>query len=69
MITETKPPHQRRLEGRALAGSTELPLRHQDRSCSERGDEKEASEKRVNREQSVPKLDPNTRQRKGDLEW
>jgi hypothetical protein len=73
MIAERKPPYSRRPEDLALLGSA--------RSCHlattekktgadpSAGDEKEASEKRVNREQSVPELDPNTRQRKDDLKW
>jgi hypothetical protein len=62
-IAQTKPPHPRRLEGRAPVGSTQsyhfaTPKTGADPSA---GDEKEASAQRVKREQSVPKLVRNTR--------
>jgi hypothetical protein len=73
MIAEAKHPYPRRLEGRALLGSTHrYPLattKKKSGSAPSAGGEKEASARRLKRGQSVPVLDPNTRQRKGDLKW
>jgi hypothetical protein len=70
MIAETKPPHPRRLEGQALLDSTQsYHFFATTKTGVAPGDEKEANAKRVKGEQSVTKLDPNTRQRKGDLKW
>jgi hypothetical protein len=74
MIAESKLPHPRRLEGLALLGSTHsyhfvATKKNAGADPSSAGDEKEANAKRVKGEPCVPKLDPNTRQRKGDLKW
>ena len=72
MIVQTKPPYSRRPEGLALLDSTQschFVVTKKIGADPSAGDEKEAGEKRLKREQSVPGLDPNTRQRKGDLKW
>jgi hypothetical protein len=63
-IAQTKPPHPRRLEGRAPVGSTQsyhFATTKKTGADPSAGDEKEASARRVKREQSVTKLVRNTR--------
>jgi hypothetical protein len=65
MIPETEPRHLRRLESRALVGSTRsyhFAATKKAGAAPSAGNGKEVSVQRVNREQSVvPKLDRNTR--------
>jgi hypothetical protein len=73
MIAEAKHPYPGRLEGRVLVRSTHsyhlATTKKKSGAAPSAGGEKEASARRLKRGQSVPVLDPNTRQRKGDLKW